>query len=85
MDEHVPAPDPVGAAIVEREQLHRRLDDLDVALEPAVGDRLLRELDVKRQRIERVNAQAVLADEPDRVLGVAAADVEENITFARTE
>ena len=83
MDEHVAAPDPVDASVREGHRLDRRLDHLDA------GARLRHgcpgELDVPRQRVERDDAEVVLALEPNRVARVARADVDEHLAGLRAE
>jgi len=78
MDEHVTAPDPVCEGVGDRHVLDPGLEDVDV--DAGLADRTPRKLDMVRDRVERDRAQAVLLDEPDRVLRVPRADVDYELT-----
>ena len=85
VDEHVAAPDPVERRVLERKLLERPFDDVDLVRQACVGDALAGEHAMQRQRIERYRPNAVLADEPDRMDGVARACIEDAIGTLRTE
>ena len=83
MAEDVATPDPVDRCVVERQRLDRGLDDLDV--DSGLGDRLTRELDVQRERVDGDGANTVLLHESDRVPRVARADVDDELPGLRAE